>query len=226
MCVARLCTDVYTLDTVQWRQTHNRDTDKELIRRTTNSGSYSLPTELMSLSHDGSHAITSYLDNKDNLRLTHFQCSQYVWSRNQGRVFKHNNTTTTTTTTTQQQQQQHNNNTTTKQQHNNTTHNKDNNKDHAQQHHTLHPRTTENRPSSCKCQSLACWNEISTRSPPKSLAWQKGFRLGSGLTLRVFGLWLLVRNLLLLASWTGILLVVIAGISWLVALLLLLRFFL
>ena len=29
MCVARLCTDV--LDTVQWRQTHNRDTDKELI---------------------------------------------------------------------------------------------------------------------------------------------------------------------------------------------------
>ena len=32
MCVARLCTDVYALDTVQWRQTHNRDTDKELIR--------------------------------------------------------------------------------------------------------------------------------------------------------------------------------------------------
>ena len=31
MCVARLCTDVYALDTVQWRQTHNRDTDKELI---------------------------------------------------------------------------------------------------------------------------------------------------------------------------------------------------
>ena len=30
MCVARLCTDVYALDTVQWRQTHNRDTDKEL----------------------------------------------------------------------------------------------------------------------------------------------------------------------------------------------------
>ena len=30
MCVARLCTDVYALDTVQWRQPHNRDTDKEL----------------------------------------------------------------------------------------------------------------------------------------------------------------------------------------------------
>ena len=30
-CVARLCTDVHALDTVQWRQTHNRDTDKKLI---------------------------------------------------------------------------------------------------------------------------------------------------------------------------------------------------
>ena len=33
--------------------------------------------------------------------------------------------------------------------------------------------------------SLACLLEISTWSPPKSLAWQKGFRLGSGLIWRV-----------------------------------------
>ena len=44
-----------------------------------------------------------------------------------------------------------------------------------------------------------------------------GFRLGSGLTLRKLGLLLLVCNLLLLASGTGILLVVIAGILWWVA---------
>ena len=40
--------------------------------------------------------------------------------------------------------------------------------------------------------SLACRFGISTWSPPKSLAWQMGFRLGSGLTLRRLGLWLLV----------------------------------
>ena len=44
--------------------------------RQTNLGSYSIPTDLMSLSHDRIHAITPYLG-----RLT-----QYVWSRNQGRV--------------------------------------------------------------------------------------------------------------------------------------------
>ena len=54
--------------------------------RQTNLGSYSIPTELMSLSHDDSHAITPYTRQQGNLRLTHFQCSQYVWSRNQGRV--------------------------------------------------------------------------------------------------------------------------------------------
>ena len=32
--------------------------------RQTNLGSYSIPTDLMSLSHDRIHAITSYLDNK------------------------------------------------------------------------------------------------------------------------------------------------------------------
>ena len=31
--------------------------------------------------------------------------------------------------------------------------------------------------------SLVYWLGISTKSPPKSLAWQKGFRLGSGLIL-------------------------------------------
>ena len=48
----------------QWRQTHNKDTDKEADNRQTNLGSYSIPTELMSLSHDDSHAITPYLGNK------------------------------------------------------------------------------------------------------------------------------------------------------------------
>ena len=69
------------------------------------------------------------------------------------------------------------------------------------------------------------WLVISTWSPPKSLAWQKGFRLGSGLILGRLGLLLLVCILLLPVSVVGLLLVVIAGISWLVALLLLLLFF-
>ena len=38
---------------------------------------------------------------------------------------------------------------------------------------------------------------ISTWSPPKSLAWEKGFRLGSGLISKFPGLWLLVSSLLL-----------------------------
>ena len=36
--------------------------------------------------------------------------------------------------------------------------------------------------------SLAYWLGISTWSPPKSLAWQKGFRLGSGLIWSKLGL--------------------------------------
>ena len=48
-------------------------------------------------------------------------------------------------------------------------------------------------------------------SPPKSLAWQKGFRLGSGLIWKVRGLWLLVCNLSLLVSGIGVPLVVIVG---------------
>ena len=71
---------------------------------------------------------------------------------------------------------------------------------------------------------IVCLLETSTWSPPKSLAWQKGFRLGSGLIWKVLGLWLLVCDLPLLVSGTGILLVVIAGILWLVALLLFLLF--
>ena len=51
----------------------------------TNLGSYSVPTQLMSPSHDISHAIT-IARQQGYLRLTHFQGSQYVWSRNQGRV--------------------------------------------------------------------------------------------------------------------------------------------
>ena len=74
----KVCTDVHALDTVQWRQTHNRDTDKGADNKQTNLGSYSIPTELMPLSHDGSHAITSDPRQQGNLRLTHFQCSRYV----------------------------------------------------------------------------------------------------------------------------------------------------
>ena len=73
--------------------------------------------------------------------------------------------------------------------------------------------------------NLACLLGISTWSPPKSLAWQKGFRLGSGLTLRRLGLWLLVCNQPQLVSGTGVLLMVVAGTLWLVALSLLLLFF-
>ena len=54
---------------------------------------------------------------------------------------------------------------------------------------------------------------------------KKGFRLDSGLTLRKPGLWLLVCELHLLVRRIGTLLVAIVGISWLVALLLLLLFF-
>ena len=73
--------------------------------------------------------------------------------------------------------------------------------------------------------NLACWLVISTWSPPKSLAWQKGFRLGSGLTWRRLGHWLLVYGLAPPVSGMGVLPVVIAGISYLVSLLLLLLFF-
>ena len=52
--------------------------------------------------------------------------------------------------------------------------------------------------------SLVCLLVISTWSPPKSLAWQKGFRLGSGLTLRKLGLLLLGCSLLLLVSVVGL----------------------
>ena len=51
--------------------------------------------------------------------------------------------------------------------------------------------------------SLVFWLVISTWSPPKSLAWQKGFRLGSGLTLRRLGPLLLVCILLLPVSVVG-----------------------
>ena len=62
------------------------------------------------------------------------------------------------------------------------------------------------------------------RGQPKSLACQKGFRLGSGLILRKLGPWLLVCNLLQHVSEIGALLVVIVGTLWLVALLMLLFF--
>ena len=67
--------------------------------------------------------------------------------------------------------------------------------------------------------------DFSTWSPPKSLVWQKGFRLGSGLTLWKLGLLLLVCSLLLPVSVVGLRLVVIVGTLFLVVLLLLLLFF-
>ena len=70
------------------------------------------------------------------------------------------------------------------------------------------------------------WLVISTWSPPKSLARQKGFRLGSGLTLRKLGLLPLVCSLLLPVNVVGLRLVVIVGTLLLVVLLLLLLFFL
>ena len=73
--------------------------------------------------------------------------------------------------------------------------------------------------------SLPCLLGTSTWSPPKSLAWHKGFWLGSGLILRKLGLWLLVGSLLLLVCVSGVLVVVLVVILWLVALLLLLLFF-
>ena len=74
--------------------------------------------------------------------------------------------------------------------------------------------------------SPVCRLDTSTWSPAKSLAWQKGFRLGSGLILTLLGLWLVVRILLLPASVLGILVVVTGGTSWWVAPVLLLLFFL
>ena len=47
--------------------------------------------------------------------------------------------------------------------------------------------------------------------PAKIPCLAKGFRLGSGLILKLLGLWLVVRNLLLLASVIGALVVVIEG---------------
>ena len=57
-------------------------------------------------------------------------------------------------------------------------------------------------------------------SPPKSLAWQMGFRLGSGLTWNLLGHWLGVADSLLLPfTVLGIPLVITAETSWWVALL-------
>ena len=63
---------------------HTRETNKVTkVTEDIKSGFFPVQS-LMSLSHDDSHAITSR--QQGNLRLTHFQCSQYTWSRNQGRV--------------------------------------------------------------------------------------------------------------------------------------------
>ena len=66
---------------------------------------------------------------------------------------------------------------------------------------------------------------ISTWNPPKSIALQKRFRLGSGLILGKLGLLLLVCLLILPVSVVGLRLLVIVGIFFLVVLLLLVLFF-
>ena len=65
---------------------------------------------------------------------------------------------------------------------------------------------------------------ISTWRPPRSLAWQKGSRLDSGLTLKLLGLLLLVGSLGLPVSAHPTLLVGPEETSWWAALVLLLRF--
>ena len=72
--------------------------------------------------------------------------------------------------------------------------------------------------------SLVFWLVISTWSPPKSLAWQKGFRLGSGLILVKPGLWRLAFCRVLPVSAVGMLLVVVGETLWWGAPLLLLLF--
>ena len=71
------------------------------------------------------------------------------------------------------------------------------------------------------CMPVGDFNVEPTKIP--CLA-KRRIRLGSGLILKLLGLWLVVCSLLLLASVPGILMVVIGGTSWLVALLLLLFF--
>ena len=65
---------------------------------------------------------------------------------------------------------------------------------------------------------------ISTWSPPRSLAWQKGSRLDSGLSLKLLGLLLLVGSLGSPVSVHGTLLVGPEGTLWWAALVLLLQF--
>ena len=69
----------------------------------------------------------------------------------------------------------------------------------------------------CLLVGTSLWNS------PKSLAWQRRLRLGSGLISSPLGHLLVVCRLRLLVSVLGVPLVVIDGISWLDVLLLLLR---
>ena len=64
---------------VQWKDKHNRVMNK--VTEDTKSGSYTVQ-RLTSPLHDDKRATIPW--QQGNLRLTHFQCSQYTWSRNQG----------------------------------------------------------------------------------------------------------------------------------------------
>ena len=69
------------LTPVQWRDKHTKDMNK--VTEDTKSGSYTVE-RLTSPLHDDKRATTPR--QQGNLRLTHFQRSQYTWSRNQGNV--------------------------------------------------------------------------------------------------------------------------------------------
>ena len=77
-----MCRDVYALDTsAAERQKHNKDFNK--VTEETKWGSYTVQRLTSTLRDDRRATIPR---QQGNLRLTHFQCSQYTWSRNQGNV--------------------------------------------------------------------------------------------------------------------------------------------
>ena len=64
---------------------HTTGIPTKSAEKQTNLGSYSIPTQLVTVAWQQScdHTIPR---QQGNLRLTHLQCSQFAWSGNQGRV--------------------------------------------------------------------------------------------------------------------------------------------
>ena len=77
MCVTRICTDVYALDTGAVERQTQQDINK--VNEVKKSGSYTVQ-RLTSPLDDDKRAATPR--QQSDLRLTHFQCSQYAWRRN------------------------------------------------------------------------------------------------------------------------------------------------